>query len=95
MQNTLDNNQALINEYKEKNDTLSGLVTKYQGYAEENEALKVEFSSEKSVLIDRATAAESKEHSLQEEVAGAKKSLVEEQKNTKMHSNFLSSAKKH
>ncbi|UDK94803.1 hypothetical protein EYB33_00710 (plasmid) [Lysinibacillus sphaericus] len=40
MQNTIDNNQALINEYKEKNDTLSGLVTKYQGYADENEALK-------------------------------------------------------
>ena len=29
---TLDNSNLLINEYKEKNDVLSGLVTKYQGY---------------------------------------------------------------
>src|SRR3982751_6439159 len=32
---THENNQLLIHEYKEKNDTLSGLVTKYQSFAEE------------------------------------------------------------
>lgn len=53
MQNSLDNNQALINEYKEKNDTLSGLVTKYQGYAEENEALKTAFEAEKASLVQQ------------------------------------------
>jgi chromosome segregation ATPase len=39
---TNENNQLLINEYKEKNDTLSGLVTKYQSFAKENEELKIE-----------------------------------------------------
>ncbi|MBE1556972.1 hypothetical protein [Sporosarcina limicola] len=47
-QTMLENNQALISEYKDKNDTLSGLVTKYQGYAEENETLKRNFEIEKA-----------------------------------------------
>lgn len=47
-QTMLENNQALISEYKDKNDTLSGLVTKYQGYAEENETLKKSFEMEKA-----------------------------------------------
>ena len=41
---TLANNQALIAEYKEKNDTLSGLVTKYQTYAQENEQIKANYT---------------------------------------------------
>ncbi len=36
-----------------KNDTLSGLVTKYQGYAEENEALKTAFAAEKASLVQQ------------------------------------------
>lgn len=48
---TIENSNLLINEYKEKNDTLSGLVTKYQGYAEENEALKTTFAAEKETLV--------------------------------------------
>lgn len=60
---TLENNQALIAEYKDKNDTLSGLVARYQGYAEENEALKAAFEVEKASLVQqlneqRTTAAE-------------------------------------
>ncbi len=55
-QTMLENNQALISEYKDKNDTLSGLVTKYQGYAEENEALKKTFEIEKAEWIKRANA---------------------------------------
>lgn len=50
---TLENNQALIAEYKEKNDTLSGLVTKYQAYAEENESLKATFATEKDALVQQ------------------------------------------
>ena len=50
---TIDNSNLLINEYKEKNDTLSGLVTKYQGYAEENEALKATFETEKASLVQQ------------------------------------------
>jgi len=45
-QSTHANNQLLIHEYKEKNDTLSGLVTKYQSFAEENEKLKMVYSTE-------------------------------------------------
>ncbi|MEG0451023.1 MAG: hypothetical protein RR595_14290 [Lysinibacillus sp.] len=55
-QTMLENNQALISEYKDKNDTLSGLVTKYQGYAEENEALKKTFEIEKTEWTKRANA---------------------------------------
>lgn len=55
-QTMLENNQALISEYKDKNDTLSGLVTKYQGYAEENEALKKNFEIEKTEWMKRANA---------------------------------------
>lgn len=44
------NNQLLINQYKDKNDTLSGLVTKYQAFAEENEQLKKDFAKERQQL---------------------------------------------
>ena len=54
-QTMLENNQALISEYKDKNDTLSGLVTKYQGYAEENEALKKSFEMEKTEWRKKAS----------------------------------------
>lgn len=54
-QTMLENNQALISEYKDKNDTLSGLVTKYQGYAEENEALKKSFEMEKAEWREQAS----------------------------------------
>ena len=46
-QSTNENNQLLINEYKEKNDTLSGLVNKYQAYANENEEIKQTLSLER------------------------------------------------
>lgn len=47
---TNENNQLLIHEYKEKNDTLSGLVSKYQSYADENEKLKEQFTLERERL---------------------------------------------
>lgn len=40
-----ENNQLLIEEYKEKNDTLSGLVAQYKGYATENNELKVQLNT--------------------------------------------------
>lgn len=55
-QTMLENNQALISEYKDKNDTLSGLVTKYQGYAEENETLKKTFEIEKTEWMKQSNA---------------------------------------
>lgn len=77
---TLENNQALIAEYKEKNDTLNGLVAKYQAYANENEQLKSDFSKERATLAERASSAESKGNSLQQELTEAQKTLVAEQK---------------
>lgn len=77
---TLENNQALIAEYKEKNDTLSGLVAKYQAYAEENEQLKIDFSNEKAALVEQANAAEAKGNTLQQELAESRKTLASEQK---------------
>lgn len=55
-----ENSQLLIAEYKEKNDSLTGLVAKYQSYAEENEKLKISFAEEKEVLL-RTTATEKQE----------------------------------
>jgi chromosome segregation ATPase len=51
----IENSQLLIAEYKDKNDSLTGLVTKYQGYAEENEQLKMAFAEEKEALLTAAT----------------------------------------
>lgn len=65
---TLENNQALIAEYKEKNDTLSGLVAKYQAFAEENEQLKAAFAEEKEALL---TSAASEKQLLQEALTTA------------------------
>lgn len=47
----LETNQALISEYKDKNDTLNGLVVKYQVYADENEELKRLFEAEKAKAL--------------------------------------------
>jgi chromosome segregation ATPase len=45
-----ENNQALIQQYKEKIDTLSSLVNEYKGYAKENTELKNSFSAEKEQM---------------------------------------------
>jgi chromosome segregation ATPase len=44
------NNQALIQEYKDKIDTLSSLVNQYKGYATENAELKETFATEKESM---------------------------------------------
>jgi DNA repair exonuclease SbcCD ATPase subunit len=45
-----DNNQALIQEYKEKIDTLSSLVNDYKSYATENVELKEAHATEKDQI---------------------------------------------
>lgn len=45
------NNQALIQEYKDKIDTLSSLVNQYKDYATENIELKESFAAEKESMI--------------------------------------------
>ena len=64
MQNALNNNQALIHEYKEKNDTLNGLLTKYNDYADDNERLKIMLATTKDELTARATANQQLAHQL-------------------------------
>lgn len=87
MQNSLDNNQALINEYKEKNDTLNGLVTRYSGYAEDNERLKEEMSKAKAELTARALKAEKANEELAHKVSQAEERL---QKTNDQHQTELS-----
>lgn len=55
---TLDNNQALISEYKEKNDVLNGLVAQYKNYADENAELKLKLNDVQTTLTARALKAE-------------------------------------
>lgn len=55
---TLETNKLLVEEYKSKNDTLNGLVTKYEAYADENEQLKETLANERSThqsSIDKLT----------------------------------------
>ena len=76
MQNSLDNNQALINEYKEKNDTLNGLLAKYSDYANENERLKTALATVKAELTARATAAEKANEQLAHQLKEAEQLLT-------------------
>lgn len=72
-QKMLDNNQALITEYKEKNDVLNGLVAQYKGYGDENETLKAQLSEVQTTLTSRAANAEQRAEELAK--------LIEEAKN--------------
>lgn len=85
-QNSLDNNQALINEYKEKNDALSGLVSKYSSYAEGNESLKTESADTKTQLTERAATAEKENEQLVQQLKAAEEQLV---KATEQHQTEL------
>ena len=76
LQNSLANNQALINEYKEKNDTLNGLLAKYNDYADENERLKTVLATVKSELTERATAAEKANEQLAHQLKEAEQLLT-------------------
>ena len=69
------NNQRLIDEYKEKNDTLSGLVNKYQSFAEENEQLKDEFSKERGRLQSQVKEITTQNYDQQDEIKGLKQQL--------------------
>ncbi|MFE8698412.1 hypothetical protein ACFYKT_19070 [Cytobacillus sp. FJAT-53684] len=62
------NNQLLIDEYKEKNDTLSGLVSKYQSFAEENEKLKDKHADEQERLHSQVVEISTQAHDQQDEI---------------------------
>lgn len=87
MQNALRNNQALINEYKEKNDTLNELVTKYSSYADDNERLKAEIATTKADLTERAIAAEKANNQLAHHLKEAEELLA---KTKEQHQNEIS-----
>lgn len=53
LQTMLDNNQALIDEYKGKNDVLNGLVAQYSSYSEENTQLKRDITSIKAEFTEK------------------------------------------
>lgn len=55
-----DNNQALIQEYKEKIDTLSSLVNDYKSYAAENVELKEAHAAEREQMKAEFTEKESR-----------------------------------
>lgn len=63
-QTAFENNQALISEYKEKNDVLNGLVAQYKAYEDENKKLNRKLTEVESTLLVRATDAEQKSETL-------------------------------
>lgn len=69
------NNQLLIDEYKEKNDTLSGLVGKYQAYIEENEELKEKFTYERERLQSRVSEISDHAQKLEDKVKELKQNI--------------------
>lgn len=70
------NNQLLIDEYKAKNDTLSGLVSKYQSFAEENEKLKEKFSEERERLHSQVSEISTQAQGQQDEIKELKQQIV-------------------
>ncbi|MBU3146512.1 hypothetical protein KPL47_22880 [Clostridium estertheticum] len=56
-----DSNKALIQEYKEKNDTLAGLVTEYKGFKTQNETFKELLADSKAENIELGNTIKTKE----------------------------------
>lgn len=48
LESALETNKLLVSEYKDKNDTLNGLIAKFHSYATENEQLKEVLANERS-----------------------------------------------
>jgi hypothetical protein len=69
------NNQRLIDEYKDKNDTLSGLVSKYQSFSEENEKLKEGFSKERELLKSQVNEISTQNANQQNEIRELKQQI--------------------
>ena len=57
----MDSNKALIQEYKEKNDTLAGLVMEYKGFKNENETIKNLLADGQARNIDLSNKINSKD----------------------------------
>lgn len=72
---TIENNQALISEYKEKNDVLNGLVAQYKEFGDENEALKEKMNDVQTTLTARALKAEQQVDNLTKELEEARSTI--------------------
>ena len=89
------NNQLLIDEYKEKNDTLSGLVSKYQSYAEENEELKVKFAEERERLHSQVSEISTQAHEQEDEIKELKQQIESIKSNHEMSLERLAEKKEY
>jgi chromosome segregation ATPase len=92
-QATVENNQSLIHEYKEKIDTLSSLVNQYKGYAAENAELKetiatekesmtAEFQQKESLLVSSVEELKATVHDQEDQIARLTENL-----NSTIHEN--------
>ena len=72
----IENNQALISEYKEKNDVLNGLVAQYKAFGDENEVLKEKINDVQTTLTARALKAEQEVDNLTKELGEAQSAIV-------------------
>lgn len=71
-----ENNQDLIQQYKEKTDTLSSLVNEYKGYAKENTELKTSHSAEKEQMKEEFAEKERRMISSIEELKATARDLA-------------------
>jgi chromosome segregation ATPase len=81
-----DNNQALIQEYKEKIDTLSSLVNEYKGYAKENAELKIQHTVERDQLKAEFEEKERRMISLNDELRDSARELLTQNEQIKEES---------
>lgn len=72
---TNENNQLLIVEYKEKTDTLSGLVNSYKEFAVENEELKEQFKMERTQLQTKIQSIHAESEAQKNEIIELKRQI--------------------
>ena len=65
---TNENNQLLIDQYKEKTDTLSRLVNEYKAFANENKQLKEQSAHERERLESQVKEINTQNNNQQEEI---------------------------
>lgn len=81
---TNENNQLLIAEYKEKTDTLSGLVNEYKEYANENKQLKEQFAVDRESLEKEALDAKIENNMKKDQINALEQQIETLQANQKV-----------
>lgn len=97
IKNVAETNQLLFNEYKEKNDVLTGLVAKYQASANENEQLKETINQLKQQTNDQQTLNKELEQRMNSLVEVHKTALerLEERKDLEHEKSLLQAERTH